>query len=277
MGPLLGMLASTLAQHGINYISDALMDKSPKIVKDVIKVVNKKTEIDLSKVGERGELLTKEQINKLKDYDREFRLTEYQGILKDRTKAREAELLRQQTGTRLTKNTGSVIALVVVSFTLFLSYEIVDFIFDILKNPKSSISPQAALLNSIITFILGGLFGMMGNIIQFYYGPGKTEADKQRLHELRTGTQLLDGTKEGAEFVVDNKDDILDYKKGMEDINKTQIVPNTDIMYFNNSVPQTPKDPKPTGVAKEEKTKSEKDHEKRVNQILYGIEDEGRL
>lgn len=158
MGAILGLLANA----GVN-----LVEKFVGAGKDkAIEVIKEKTGIDLSK----KQNLSQEDILKLKEFEnknKEFLLRETEAFLKDKQNARNMAIEISKNGKDwLVRNTGSLIALFVVTAVFIL--------FGLLLNGNLSIE------NSNVAMIVGFTGGYVTQILSFYFGSSKTEADKVR-------------------------------------------------------------------------------------------------
>ena len=146
------MILGALLEAGISIFKDAT-----EVV--ALKGIKKVTGLDLSKKKE----LSKSDIAIIKRNEASL-LKEMELIYEDKQSARNMAIELGKSDSWLLKNTGSLIGIftVVSSFVLFV----------LLLNGTLSIE------NSTVAIIVGFVGGYVSQILSFYYGSSKNEADK---------------------------------------------------------------------------------------------------
>ena len=146
------MILGALLSAGINIFKDATEEMALKGIKKV-------TGLDLSKKKE----LSKSDIATIRRNEVAIS-KELELIYEDKQSAREMTVELSKSDSWLLKNTGSLIGIftVVSSFVLFV----------LLLNGTLSIE------NSTVAIIVGFVGGYVSQILSFYYGSSKNEADK---------------------------------------------------------------------------------------------------
>jgi len=153
-------IASVLANAGLNLLSD-LIDNGKE---EAVKVIENKTGVKLKPK------LTKVEIDKLKEFEQnnqKLLLEELKTYIKDKESARKMQVELSKSNSWLLKHTGSIIALITIicGFSMFA----------LLLEGKFSID------NPNVALIAGFVGGYITNILSFYFGSSKNEADKAKL------------------------------------------------------------------------------------------------
>ena len=233
---LLG-LADKLAGEGIEWISEAIGNKSAKVVGKVINKVKDKTGIDLLTAGKEGENLSDADLQKLREYDMTFRIKEFDGLMKDKEAARTNFASLATNGTLLTKNMGSIIGAIIILAGVLMDTFLMYHFFT-----ADNIAKAFEQVNAIVTFIAGFYHAAMMIILTFYYGSAKTEADKNRQENI---DNIRDSMKDiqVKEMEIDHEtqkkliDNNLELKKSIQNKNKEIMTLNED-----TSIPATVSD-----------------------------------
>jgi len=149
-------IATILANAGLDLLSNLINEGEDK----AINLIKDKTGIDLSKPPSKDDIL---KLKEFEEKNKELILNQLELILKDKQSARNMSIELSKSSSWLLKNTGSLIALFVVTagFILFIL---------LLLNMLSIDNPNVAM-------ILGFVGGYITQILSFYFGSSKTEAD----------------------------------------------------------------------------------------------------
>lgn len=107
---------------------------------------------------------------KLKDIEYKHALEIEKLYFQDKTNAREASIKRQQSGDKIVRITGSIIALATIFFAFILDAFI---LYEAFKNGITELNP-------IVTLIAGYSSARAIQVLSFYFGDSKVNADNQR-------------------------------------------------------------------------------------------------
>lgn len=210
---ILAGLADKLISNGVEWIGETVGSESSKVVNKVFKKVKQKTGVDLLKAGNNGENLKPEDIMKLKEYDLEFRVKEFDAIMNDKEKARTAFHKLTESGTSFTKNTGSIIGLIIILAGIAMDTFLVYHFFT-----SDNLAEAFEQVNAIVTFIAGFYHAAMMVILTFYYGAAKTEADKHRHENIDNIRNSLKSIQEKElEFNHANTQKVLDNNRVLKE------------------------------------------------------------
>lgn len=150
-------MMSLLATAGLSFITDLIKDNGEDLVKQGIKKV---TGIELK------EGLSPEQIEKLKQSQQEI----IKQVYADRADARKMNIDLQVSKDWLVRNTGSLLAIFVIlsAFVLdvFILYQAIEL--------------GVNSLNPIVTLIAGATSTKAVQVLSFYFGDSKVNADSNR-------------------------------------------------------------------------------------------------
>ena len=150
-------MISLLAQAGLGFVADLMRDNGEELVKEGIKKV---TGIELK------DKPSPEEIAAIKEQQQ--KITEQ--VYKDRADARKMNVDLQASSDWLVRNTGSLLAIFVIlsAFTLdvFILYQAIDL--------------GVNSLNPIVTLIAGATSTKAVQVLSFYFGDSKVNADTNR-------------------------------------------------------------------------------------------------
>lgn len=159
------MIGSLLVSAGASLLG-SLVESGTQVAKTKAKeFIKEKTGVDIDK-----EKPTPQQLEKIAQAEREHYSELYELMLKDRADARSMNVKIQQSKDWLVRNTGSLIAL----FTIFSA-----FILDVYILYKA-FSTGLDTLNPIVTLIAGATSTKAVQVLGFYFGDSKVNADAKR-------------------------------------------------------------------------------------------------
>lgn len=138
------------------------------IVESVGKVADELITSDEEKMEKENERLKTETMFKARE--KELDIKEQEIYLNDKDSARNMNIELSKSDSWLLKNTGSMLAWLIVIGTMAIDY-LVAF-----EGLKQSVEDKEVLM-----FILGAMNTYTASIISFYFGSSKTEADKDKL------------------------------------------------------------------------------------------------
>jgi nitrogen fixation/metabolism regulation signal transduction histidine kinase len=154
------MVLSMLAGLGIDFVKDMIADKGEDLVAQGIKKV---TGIDVSKKTtlSTDEIITIKQSQKALSKELEL-------IYADKQNARNMSIQLSKSKSWLVANTGSLIAIFTVLSAFILDIIILYMVFN-----NQKVSP-------ILTLIAGANNVKAGQVLSFYFGSSKEQADSKR-------------------------------------------------------------------------------------------------
>lgn len=162
------MITAALLGLGINFVKDLVTDHGEDLVKQGIKKV---TGIDLNKTEPKD--LTPEQINLIKQSELEIRNLDFKKLelyYTDKADSRNHNVNIQIAKDWLVRNTGSIIGLFTVISAFVLDLVILYMVFNNIE-----VSP-------ILTLIAGANNVKASQVLSFYFGDSKTNADSRRVN-----------------------------------------------------------------------------------------------
>ncbi len=160
-------IGTALVSMGIGFVKDLIMDNGEDLVKEGIKKV---TGIDLNK--KKVSDLTKEDIAKINSFKLDIQKLDYAKLelsYKDRSSARKREVDIQAAKDWLVRNTGSMLAIFTVLSAFAMDVMLLNMITD-----------DSVTINPMFTLIQGAMNVRAVQVLSFYFGDSKAQADSKR-------------------------------------------------------------------------------------------------
>lgn len=158
-------IGTLLATAGASLLGD-LFKTGTEVAKEKAKeFIKDKTGIDVDKGN-----LTQEELSQIAQAERENYQELYSLVLQDRANARKMNVDLQVSKDWLVRNTGSVIALFTIVSAFILDVYILS----------QGITEGVTSLNPIVTLIAGATSTKAVQVLGFYFGDSKVNADSKR-------------------------------------------------------------------------------------------------
>jgi len=145
----------------LNFLGGGIVDSIGKVADELITS-------DEERAEKENELLKTNTMHEAKI--RELDIDETKAYLEDTQSARKMNVEVQNSSSWLVRNTGSLMAWVIVIGTILIDYMVIfQGLTDTVKDKE------------ILMFVLGALNTYTANVLSFYFGSSKTEADTKRV------------------------------------------------------------------------------------------------